>query len=98
MSEFIAGFAFTGYRSFWGGLQYLGPLAKVNLIAGQNNSGKSNVLRFAQEFLKAQNPPQALDVPRGEGVSTKYEFAVAQKIDEVLLRCEELAGGQHVSM
>lgn len=42
----IDGFAVAGYRSFGAELEFVGPLAKVNLIAGQNNSGKSNVLRF----------------------------------------------------
>lgn len=43
--EFLEGFGIGGYRSF-GDQQLLGPLAKINLIAGQNNSGKSNILRF----------------------------------------------------
>lgn len=42
----LHGFAVAGYRSFGGELQFVGPLTKVNLIVGQNNSGKSNVLRF----------------------------------------------------
>jgi hypothetical protein len=41
----LEGLGIGGYRSF-GELQLIGPLAKINLLAGQNNSGKSNVLRF----------------------------------------------------
>ncbi len=47
----IDGFGVVGYRSFWDGLQFVGPMSKVNLLVGQNNSGKSNVLRFAQQVL-----------------------------------------------
>jgi hypothetical protein len=47
----IDGFGLIGYRSFWDELQLLGPMTKVNLLVGQNNSGKSNVLRFAQQVL-----------------------------------------------
>lgn len=47
----LDGFGLGGYRSFGNGLQRLGPLTKVNLVAGQNNSGKSNILRFVHEQL-----------------------------------------------
>jgi hypothetical protein len=39
-----------GYRSF-GSPQRIGPLTKVNLFAGTNNSGKSNILKFAHDQL-----------------------------------------------
>lgn len=52
---FLDGLGVAGYRSFGEELEFIGPLAKVNLIAGQNNSGKSNVLRFINYML-----PQAL--------------------------------------
>jgi chromosome segregation ATPase len=42
----IHGFSLAGYRSFGPNLQRFGPCSKINLIVGQNNSGKSNVLRF----------------------------------------------------
>lgn len=45
----LKGFGFAGYRSFGGELVKFGPLKKVNLIIGQNNSGKSNVIRFLHE-------------------------------------------------
>lgn len=44
------GFGVSGYRSFYS-LQKLGPLKKINLIVGRNNSGKSNLLRFAADHL-----------------------------------------------
>ena len=42
----ILGFGFSGYRSFGPELQRIGPCRKINLLIGQNNSGKSNILRF----------------------------------------------------
>ena len=52
---FIPGFGFAGYRSFGTEIQRIGPCKKINSIAGQNNSGKSNVLRFVQQRL-CKNP------------------------------------------
>lgn len=50
----IKGFGFTGYRSFWSpNTQLLRLVSQVNLLAGINNSGKSNVLRFAVQYLDA---------------------------------------------
>src|SRR6185436_4479105 len=48
----IDGFGLALYRSFGESIQRVGPLSKANLIIGQNNSGKSNVLRFATEHLR----------------------------------------------
>jgi len=45
----IAGFGLANYRSFGPVLQRMGPFAKVNVFAGRNNSGKSNILRFLNE-------------------------------------------------
>ena len=45
---FVNGFGISGYRSFGPALQRIGPLKKINLFIGQNNSGKSNILLFLQ--------------------------------------------------
>jgi energy-coupling factor transporter ATP-binding protein EcfA2 len=50
MSEFI-GFGIGGYRSFGPDMQCIGPLSKINLFAGPNNSGKSNILSFLHTHL-----------------------------------------------
>lgn len=51
MPTFV-GFGVKNYRSFFGEqAQLVGPLQKVNLLAGQNNTGKSNILRVAQQLL-----------------------------------------------
>ncbi len=46
----IDGIGIGGYRSFRD-VQRLERLGRVNLIAGPNNSGKSNILRFLHEHL-----------------------------------------------
>lgn len=47
----LKGFALGGYRSFGAEPQFIAPLAKVNLFAGPNNSGKSNILRFVADHM-----------------------------------------------
>lgn len=48
----ILGFGLAGYRSFGESLQLIGPFSKINLFAGQNNSGKSNILAFITEIYE----------------------------------------------
>jgi AAA15 family ATPase/GTPase len=45
-NNYIDGFGIAGFRSFGSTLQLFPQLDKINLIIGQNNSGKSNVLRW----------------------------------------------------
>ncbi|MGY3806291.1 AAA family ATPase [Aeromonas veronii] len=45
----LKGFGFSGYRSIGDKLIKIGPLKKVNLIIGQNNVGKSNIINFLNE-------------------------------------------------
>lgn len=47
----LHGFSVNGYRSFHGEPQKIAPLGKMNLFAGANNSGKSNVLLAAQTWI-----------------------------------------------
>lgn len=65
-------------------MQYFGPLGKINLLAGPNNSGKSNVLSFVANHLfqmtqkLATGQPYAmggLDVPE-RLESAQFQFAV----------------------
>ena len=75
--QVLPGFGFTGFRSFYGEVQYLDPLAKVNLIAGQNNSGKSNVLRVVRGMSQMiTKPPEGLDVPQTSQGAPAFELAV----------------------
>lgn len=72
----LHGIAIAGFRSFGSTLQYFGPLNKLNVLVGSNNSGKSNVVRFLQRVvlsIRGQFPSGAhptgyerdLDEPRG---------------------------------
>lgn len=54
MTEIIKNFAIGGYRSF-GSVQYFPSFKKINLFIGRNNSGKSNILRYINNF-HAPNP------------------------------------------
>lgn len=50
----LSGFSIEGFRSFPNGrTNRLEPLSKVHLLAGPNNSGKSNVLGAVQRLLPA---------------------------------------------
>lgn len=50
MTTIINNLAIAGYRSFGKEPQYFDRFAKVNIFIGQNNAGKSNVLRFLTEI------------------------------------------------
>lgn len=74
--EDFAGFGLHGYRSFTEEpSQLVGPMAKVHLVVGRNNVGKSNLLHFAHDTLARLRSgmngdantyfPGALDYPRG---------------------------------
>ncbi|MDD2865250.1 MAG: AAA family ATPase [Methylococcales bacterium] len=45
------GFGFSGYRNVGDELVLIAPLKKINLIIGQNNSGKSNIINFLKDGL-----------------------------------------------
>ncbi len=52
----LHGFMINGYRSFHGEPQKISPLGKMNLFAGANNSGKSNVLLAAKTWIPLCGP------------------------------------------
>jgi predicted ATPase len=71
----LPGIGMGGYRSLFG-LQSLGPLRKVTLIAGQNNTGKSNILRFASLLLTTPVPQfQWADEPQPPGPPLQLQLA-----------------------
>ena len=45
----LTSFAIGGFRSFGDKIQRFGKLSQINLFIGQNNCGKSNVLRFLHD-------------------------------------------------
>lgn len=48
---FLDGFLISSYRSFGKCPQKIGPLGKINLLIGQNNSGKSNIIYFLEKHF-----------------------------------------------
>lgn len=51
MNELISGIGISAFRSFGKEIQVIGPFSKINLLIGKNNSGKSNVLLYLNEYL-----------------------------------------------
>lgn len=89
----LDGFAFTGFRSFSSeDLQHVGPMSKVHLLAGPNNSGKSNALRALYRVLPALRSNKGLqladvDVPQSGtgGDKSRFRFAVHRRLDDLQL-------------
>lgn len=88
MNCLIDGFGFSSYRSFGDNSQLIGPCSKINLLIGKNNSGKSNVLLFLNNYFnslvgsyltnKGYSFPE-IDKHRGTETE-KMEFFVGFKI------------------
>jgi len=70
MSQLLNGFGFSGYRSVGDEIIKIVPLQKINLIIGQNNSGKSNIVRFLHEHYA-----DCLSAARGRKIQEGQEFA-----------------------
>lgn len=87
----LSGFAMGGFRSF-GERQYFAPLSKVTLLAGQNNSGKSNVVRFVDRFLRTNVlAPEWEDQPSHS--EAQLSLAVAYPMPESREALKELHDG-----
>lgn len=84
----LPGIGFAGFRSFPEWQEFLFP-TKVTVLAGVNNSGKSNVLRFLQHVLpkvssrgnNVAHPPtrpqlDGLDRPRGFENDARLEIGI----------------------
>ena len=86
MKPMLEAFSLKGYRSLSREVQYFGGLSKINVIIGQNNSGKSNVTRFLAfhlpQLLEALRKGQRydglsdLDKPLGAGDEERLEFGI----------------------
>ncbi len=64
------GFGLGGYRSFGEEPAFFGPLQKLNLIIGRNNSGKSNAIRFLHEhYANCVTGARAGRSPRQAGLA-----------------------------
>lgn len=81
---FIDGIGIASYRSFGDEVQFIGPCRKVNILIGQNNSGKSNILRFLtnhyRELMKLTRQNGTVkynDLDRHMGTSSgRMKFAI----------------------
>lgn len=51
----LHGFEISHFRNFGSTPSLVGPLGKVNIFIGSNNSGKSNILRYIRDFLVPVN-------------------------------------------
>lgn len=61
----LNGFAVCGYRSFGATPQMIYPLERINLIAGRNNVGKSNILNLLRMYEEFSKNPEAFKAPTG---------------------------------
>ena len=76
----LAGLGIGGYRSM-PDLRLFSDLGKVTLLAGQNNVGKSNVIRFLDRYLRGSAQIREWeDEPRLGGEPLR--LAVAYRLDE----------------
>ena len=62
----LDGFGFSGYRSIGQEGVTLAPLSKINLIIGQNNAGKSNIINYLVNHLND-------DLTQGNGGKWKMD-------------------------
>jgi predicted ATP-dependent endonuclease of OLD family len=74
---YIEGLGFSGYRSFSGLQQNMGPFAKINFLIGQNNSGKSNIITFIQRYYPIA--AAALNTNRNAAASFVLKFDALDK-------------------
>lgn len=89
------GIGLSLYRSFGPAIQRIGPFAKINLLIGQNNVGKSNILNFIAKHYpafvlsaKGQNIEfklSALDKHHGTE-SSHLKFELGLRLDGVMYK------------
>ncbi|AGZ39337.1 ATP-dependent nuclease [Actinoplanes friuliensis] len=79
--RFLHGVSIGGYRSFSGEQQTLGGLSRINILAGQNNAGKSNIIRFLKGYLRPDAiTPDELDLPAGRPRGSGMTMSLARPI------------------
>jgi len=66
------GIGLSLYRSFGPEVQRIGPFGRINLLIGQNNVGKSNILNFIGKHYSAI-------VLSAKGTSTQFNFSPLDK-------------------
>ncbi|MGW1238344.1 ATP-dependent nuclease [Streptomyces bobili] len=78
----LSGFGVSNYRSFGPHMQCAGPFGEVNLLAGQNNSGKSNFLRAVAKVLQGAGNISfdELDTPESAGRDDYFTYSIPIEI------------------
>lgn len=78
----LRGFGLSNYRSFGPNQQLAGPFGEVNLLAGQNNAGKSNFLRAVDKVLNSSGRIALgdLDAPDGAGRDDYFTYSLPVSI------------------
>jgi len=81
---YVDSLALAGYRSFGKEIQRFEKFNKINLFIGQNNSGKSNILRFIHEkYPSTPNKVIKLDaLDKHLTSNTKFNFGVSISADK----------------
>lgn len=87
----IGGFEVKGFRNFGSEGQWVGPLSRVNVFIGTNNSGKSNLLRFVDRVVAPAVTPgrskgiglSGVDLPRTGGGLESFLWEVSLKDSSV---------------
>ena len=77
------GLGIAGYRSFGDEIQLSGRMGPVTLLAGQNNAGKSNFLRFLTKAAQATVELAPLDKPQNYP-DHPCRYAIAFSIEDLL--------------
>lgn len=78
----LNGFSIAGFRNFSDGDQWIGPLSRINIFIGTNNSGKSNILRYIQRVISPAITPnrhasiqlQGVDRPRNGRLANSFNW------------------------
>jgi hypothetical protein len=89
----LRGFGVSGFRSFGGKRQRVGPMSKVHLLAGPNNSGKSNVLAVLEKAIPSLRTGRRfelddVDIPQGASgpEQRRLRISVLSSVSESALR------------
>ncbi|MBK3629150.1 AAA family ATPase [Streptomyces sp. MBT49] len=84
----LRGFGVSNYRSFGPDMQYAGPFGEVNLLAGQNNSGKSNFLRAVAKVLQGSGKIsfEELDTPESARRDDYFTYSIPVEVTSGDLR------------
>ena len=67
----ICGFGIRNFRSFGDVTQFLGPFSKINIFIGENNSGKSNILRYINKVYAPLSQRSSIKLDAKHDVHTK---------------------------